>query len=66
MIPQIELSYYTNSLSLLSIQHLSLKVKVAVTVTAQSADAYMQKHTQPHSHIVYDQILTGTANVRGG
>lgn len=50
MIPQIELSYYTNSLSLLYIQHCLLKVKVTVRVTVQSTDAHRKRTTpQPQS-----------------
>lgn len=47
MVPQIERSYYTNSLSLLPIQHPSLKVKVTVRMTVGYK---AQTHTFTSTH----------------
>lgn len=69
MIPQIELSYYTNSLSLLSIQHPFAKGQSHAcndstkTWTRARARIYAEK-ARAGNHVVYECILKASADVK--
>lgn len=69
MIPQIELSYYTNSLSLLSIQHPFAKgqshARNDSTKTWTRARTRIQaENAQAGNHVVYDRIPKASADVK--